>query len=120
MGGEDTGLPNRLSPIAMVSTIRQHAGAALVAAGLLTAAFAEGLFNPSGYAAASIGWASDEGRAFEEAVRVSFFLGLFVLVVCTGTRAGRAEWVAGLTAGLGLIAVVALFAYLQPAVLDSG
>lgn len=129
---------------------------------MITAAFAEGLFNPTGYAAASIviwaaviaglvsralptgrvsrlaagaglciaatavlatasvGWASDQGRAFEEAVRVSFFLGLFILAVCTGRRTDRREWLAGLTVGLGVVTVVALFAYLQPGLLDSG
>ena len=51
---------------------------------------------------------------------MSFFLGLFVLAACTSTRAGRAEWLLGLTAGLGLVTIVALFAYLQPGVLDSG
>ena len=93
---------------------------------MVGAALAQGLFNPIGYAAASIviwaaviagmvsralpngrigwtaaaaglclagsavlaiasvGWASDQGRAFEEAVRASFYLGLFVLAVCTG------------------------------------
>ncbi len=37
-------------------------------------------------AAASVGWASDQGRAFEEAVRVSFYLGLFTLAACTASR----------------------------------
>ena len=142
--------------------MRQHAGAGLVAAAVVSAALAQGLFNPTGYAPASIviwaaviaglvsralpaaqvsrpaaaaglclaatavlaiasvTWASDQGRAFEEAVRVSFFLGLFVLAACTSTRGGRGEWILGLTAGLGLVTIVALFAYLQPGVLDSG
>jgi hypothetical protein len=146
----------------MISTIRQHAGAVLVAAAVVIAAFAQGLFDPTGYAAASIviwaavvaglvgralpsapvgrlaaaaglclaatavlatasvGWASDEGRAFDEAVRVSFYLGLFVIATCTATRAGRGQWLAGLAAGLGAVGVVALFAYLQPGILDSG
>src|SRR4051812_24686701 len=47
-------------------------------------------------AVASIGWAGDQGRAFEEAIRVSFYLGLFVLAACTATRAARAQWLAGL------------------------
>ncbi len=38
----------------MVSTIRQHAGAGLVAAAVIIGAFAQGLFKPTGYAAASI------------------------------------------------------------------
>jgi O-Antigen ligase len=146
----------------MMSTIRQHAGAALVAAAVVIAAFAQGLFDPTGYAAASIviwaaivaglvgralpsapvgrlaavaglclaatavlatasvAWASDQGRAFDEAVRVSFYLGLFVIAACTATRAGRAQWLGGLAGGLGVVAVVALFSYLQPGILDSG
>jgi O-Antigen ligase len=146
----------------VVSIIRQHAWGALVAAAIVTAALAEGLFNPTGYAASSIviwaaviaglvsralptgrvsrlsaaaglciaasavlaaisiGWASDQGRAFDEAVRASFYVGLFVLTVCTGTRRDRSEWLSGLTIGLGLVAIIALFSYLQPGVLDSG
>jgi hypothetical protein len=144
------------------SIIRQHAWAALVAAAIVIAALAEGLFSPTGYAAASIiiwatviaglvsralptgrvsrlsaaaglciaasavlaaisiGWASDQGRAFDEAVRASFYVGLFVLTVCTGTRRDRSEWLSGLTIGLGLVAIITLFSYLQPGVLDSG
>ncbi|HEY4564041.1 MAG TPA: hypothetical protein VIJ36_13750, partial [Thermoanaerobaculia bacterium] len=146
----------------MISTFRQHAGAALVAAAVVIAALAQGLFNPTGYAAASIliwgtvtaglvaralptgpvsrpaaaaglflaatailamasvGWASDKGRAFEEAARVSFFLGLFVLAACTAARGERRDWLAGLAGGLGIVSVIAVFAYLQPGVLDSG
>ena len=143
----------------MVSTIRQHAGAGLVAAAVIIAAFAHGLFDPIGYAAGSIlvwaavvaglaaraiplrpvgpfaalgalclagiavlgflsvNWASDQGQAFEEAVRVSFYAGLFVLAACTATVRGRDEWLAGLTFGLAVVSVVALFAYLQPGTL---
>jgi hypothetical protein len=146
----------------MFVTIRQHAGAGLVAAAVVAAALAEGLFNPTGYAAASIviwaaviaglvgralpaapinrtaaaaglclagtavlatasvGWASDQGRAFEEAVRASFYLGLFVLAACTASRAARSQWLGGLAAGLGVVTAIALFAYLQPGILDGG
>jgi hypothetical protein len=146
----------------MQSTARQHAGAGLVAAGILTAGLAQGLFQPLGYAAAaiviwaaliaglvgralpaspvgstaaiagvcfaaiavlataSVLWASDQGRAFDEAVRTMFFLGLFVLATCTANRGGRAQWLTGLTVGLGIVTVVALFSYLQPGILDSG
>jgi O-Antigen ligase len=146
----------------VISIVRQHAWAALVAAAIVTAALAQGLFSPTGYAATSIivwatviaglvsralptgrvswlsaaaglciaasavlaaisiGWASDQGRAFDEAVRASFYVGLFVLTVCTGTRRDRSEWLSGLTIGLGLVAIIALFSYLQPGVLDSG
>ncbi len=145
----------------MVSTIRQHAGAGLVAAAVIAASFAHGLFDPSGYAAASIliwaavlaglaaraiplrpvgplaavgglclagiavlgflsvNWASDQGRAFEEAVRASFYVGLFALCACTASLRGRDEWLAGLTAGLAVVSVIALFAYLQPGSLGS-
>jgi O-Antigen ligase len=143
----------------MYSIARQHVGAGLVAAGMLTAAFAEGLFQPTGYAAASIviwaaviagllgralpaapisrpaaaaglclagaaalaiasvGWADDQGRAFEEAVRVSFYTGLFALAVCTASRFGIREWLGGMTAGLAAVSVLSLLAYLQPGVL---
>jgi hypothetical protein len=145
----------------MALMIREHAAAALVAAGVIAAALAEGLFEPMGYAAASIviwaaliaglvgralpagpvsrtaaaaglslaaiallsaaslGWANDQGRAFEEAVRVSFYLGLFTLAVCTANRAGRTQWLAGLTVGLGVVSVIAVLAYLQPGLIGS-
>jgi O-antigen ligase/polysaccharide polymerase Wzy-like membrane protein len=133
-----------------------------VVAAVIVAAMSSGLFQPTGYAAASIviwaaviagliarglptgpvgrlaaaaglclagtailgvasvGWATDQGRAFEEAVRVSFYLGLFTLAACTATRGGRVEWLAGLTVGLTAVAAVALFAYLHPGTLGSG
>src|SRR5262249_57986419 len=71
-------------------------------------------------ATASVAWASDQGRAFEEAVRVSFYLGLFTLAVCTATERARSEWVAGLTLGLAVISLFGLFSYLQPGILESG
>src|SRR5829696_4342389 len=147
----------------MYFTARQHIGAGLVAAGMVTAALAQGLFEPTGYAAASIviwaaviagllgralpaapigraaaaaglclaatavlatlsiAWANDQGRAFEEAVRVSFYLGLFALSVCTASRAGIRQWLAGMTAGLAAVSLIAIFNYLQPGLLsDSG
>ena len=160
--GQDIASTARLSGIRCFQSSKQHAWAALVAAAIITAALAQGLFSPTGYAATSIiiwaaviaglvsralptgrvsrlsaaaglciaasavlaaisiGWASDQGRAFDEAVRASFYVGLFVLTVCTGTRRDRSEWLSGLTIGLGLVAIIALFAYLQPGVLDSG
>src|SRR4051812_16919684 len=146
----------------MSSTLKQHAGAGLVAVAVIVASLAQGLFDSTGYAAASIviwaaviaglvgralpaapirslvavaglclaatailavasiGWAGDQGRAFDEAIRVSFYLGLFVLAACTATRAARAQWLAGLGAGLALVSVLALFAYLYPGVFNSG
>jgi tetratricopeptide (TPR) repeat protein len=146
----------------MYFTIRQHAGAGLVAAGIVAAALAQGLFEPTAYAGASIviwaaviaglvgralpaapvgraaavagiclaltavlatasvWWASDQGRAFEEAVRVSFYLSLFTLAVCTASDGGRAQWVSGLTIGLAAVSLLGLFSYLQPGILESG
>jgi hypothetical protein len=71
-------------------------------------------------ATASLAWASDQGRAFDEAIRVSFYLGLFCLAVCTASRAGRGQWRAGLTLGLGIVSVLGLIGYLQPALLLGG
>ena len=146
----------------MPSISRQHAGSALVAAVAITAAICEGLFEPLGYATASllvwgaiavcliggvfelapIGrlallagllfaavtaltllstvWAKDQGRAFEEGIRATLYLGLFTLAVCTAARTSRRGWLAGLTIGLAAVTFVALFAYFQPGTLDSG
>jgi hypothetical protein len=146
----------------MASTHRQHVGAALVAVAVIAASFAQGLFEPTGYAAgsiviwaaviagvvgrvlpsgpvsplaaaaglclagtailstASVAWAADQGRAFDEAVRVDFYLGLFALAACTADPESRSKWLAGLCVGLGAVSVVALFAYLQPGSLGSG
>jgi O-Antigen ligase len=162
VGGEDTGFPARGRGFSMSSTIRQHAGSGLVAAGVIIAAVCEGLFEPLGYAAASLlvwgtiavcliggvfgpapigrlallaglllaavaalallstNWANDQGRAFEEGVRATLYLGLFTLAVCTAGRGSRRDWLAGLTAGLGVVTFIALIAYLQPGTLDSG
>ena len=146
----------------MASTIRQYVAACLVAAAVIVAAMGNGLFEPTGFAAASIviwaavitgligrglptgpvgwlaagaglclagtailgaasvGWATDKGHAFEEAVRVSFYLGLFTLAACTATRGGRVQWLAGLTVGLTAVTIIAVFSYLQPGTLGSG
>jgi hypothetical protein len=100
------GLVSRALPTGRVSRLSAAAGLCIAASAVL--------------AAISIGWASDQGRAFDEAVRASLYVGLFVLTVCTGTRRDRSEWLSGLTIGLSLVAIIALFSYLQPGVLDSG
>ena len=144
----------------MYSTAREHIGAALVAAGIVAAAFAQGLFEPKGYAAASIviwaaviagvvgrglpaapiarpaavagiclaatallgalsiAWAADQGRAFEEMIRVSFYLGIFALAACTASRAGIGQWLGGLAAGIAGVSVLGVLAYLQPGLLN--
>jgi hypothetical protein len=146
----------------MVSMIRQHSGAGVVAAAVIAGSLPNGLFDPGAYAAAGIGvwallipgligrilpvasvgrsaalagmsiaaiaalatlsvaWAADQGRAFDEATRAWVYLGLFVLAASTASGRGRREWVTGLTIGLVVVAVIALFAYLQPGFLESG
>src|SRR5262245_12068145 len=59
-------------------------------------------------AGASIGWAADQGRAFEYAVRASAYLGLFTLAACTATSRGRGQWIAGLTVGIGFISMLSV------------
>ena len=145
----------------MGTSIREHAGTGLVAAAVIAAALADGVFDPTAYAAASIvvwaaviaglgsralpasriattaavaglclagitalaaasvAWASDQGRAFEEAVRASAYLGLFVLAACTASAEGRARWIDGLAAGLGIVAALAVLSHLQPGLLES-
>ena len=82
------GLVSRALPTGRVSRLAAAAG--LCIAG----------YGGSGRASRSAGRAIRDA-AFDEAVRVSFYLGLFVLAVCTGTRRDRTEWLAGLTIGLG-------------------
>jgi O-Antigen ligase len=97
------GLASRVLPSSPVGSTAAVAGLCLAGTAVL--------------ATASVAWASDQGRAFEEAVRVSFYLGLFVLAACTASRGGRSAWLGGLTAGLAIVSVIALLAYLQPRLL---
>lgn len=65
--------------------------------------------------ALSIAWASDDGRAFEEVIRVLSYLGLFVAVVLGSPSGGARPWLAGLALGLLAIAVLALGSRFLPA-----
>jgi O-antigen ligase len=100
------GLASRVLPVAPVARTAAVAGASLAGVAAI--------------ALASVGWASDQGRAFEEAVRASAYLGLFTLAVCTASGGGRRQWIAGLTVALGALSILALLSYLQPGLLDSG
>jgi O-Antigen ligase len=146
----------------MFSTLRQQAGAGLVAAGIIAASFAQGLFQPLGFgiaavvvwaaivaggiggllptappgrltvwaavllaaaailATVSMAWAHDQGRAFEEALRVWLYLGLFLLASFTAGGRGRNQWLVGMAIGFGVVSILALVAYLQPGFLTSG
>ncbi|MFL5870438.1 MAG: O-antigen ligase family protein [Solirubrobacterales bacterium] len=79
------------------------AGAALAALAALTAL--------------SMAWASDQGAAFEDAIRVLAYGGVFLLVVLT-TRAGDAPvWLRGLAIGATAVAALAICARLEPSLL---
>jgi O-Antigen ligase len=90
----------RLGPASRVS------GTA-IAAGLLLAAF-------GAWTAISISWASDDGAAFVEAVRVLSYLGLFALVLIVSPRASARYWLSGLALGIVVVACVALASRFEP------
>ncbi len=62
----------------------------------------------------SIAWASDDGRAFSEAVRAAGYAGLFVLVLITSRHGDGRWWLAGIAIGFAAVAVLALGSRLQP------
>jgi hypothetical protein len=103
------GLGSRALPVSTIATPAAAAGLCLAVATMLTFA--------------SVAWAGDHGRAFEEAVRASAYLGLFVLAVCTASRAARAQWLGGrlggLAVGFGVIVLLSLFSHLQPGLLEN-
>jgi hypothetical protein len=76
------------------------AGAALAALAALTAL--------------SMAWASDQGAAFDDAIRVLGYAGLFLLVV-VATRSGEAPaWLRGLAIGATAVGAIAVLARLEP------
>ncbi len=68
----------------------------------------------AGLTALSIAWASDDGHAFEDAVRTLAYLGGFVLIVGVSVRGQARPWLAGLTVGLSVVGAVALLARFEP------
>jgi len=78
-----------------------------IAAGICLALFAA-------WTALSIAWASDDGAAFFEGVRVLAYLGLFVLVVIVSPAAGARSWLAGVALGLTAVAGLALVSRFEP------
>jgi hypothetical protein len=65
----------------------------------------------------SIAWASDDGRAFVELVRISGYAGLFALVVLASSRASARSWLTGLAIGLVAVAALALGSRFEPSLL---
>jgi hypothetical protein len=86
---------------------RSRIPVAAIAAGTFLAAFAA-------WTAISISWASDDGGAFIEAVRVLGYLGLFMLVVIASPRASARAWLTGLALGLAVVACLALASRFEP------
>lgn len=80
---------------------------AAVATGLCLAALA-------GLIALSIGWASNNGQAFEDAVRALAYLGIFIVVVLCSRPGDAGIWLRGLAIGLFAIAAIALLGRFEP------
>jgi O-antigen ligase len=64
--------------------------------------------------ALSLGWASDDGQAFIEVVRVAGYTGLFALVVLASPMGSARSWLVGLAIGLVVVAALALGSRLEP------
>jgi O-Antigen ligase len=59
-------------------------------------------------AALSMAWATDDGRAFIEVVRIAGYLGLFLLVLLVSPRGSARVWLCGLAIGFVAVALLAL------------
>jgi O-antigen ligase len=70
------------------------------------------------WTALSIGWASDDGAAFAELVRVLAYLGLFALVVLVSGSEGGRPWLAGLAIGLTAVVAIGLAGRFDPSLGD--
>lgn len=68
--------------------------------------------------ALSMAWASDDGRAFAEIVRVLGYLGLFVAVVLASPSASARPWLIGLALGLTGVLLLALGTRMLPSLLS--
>ena len=86
---------------------RSRVPTAVIGAGACLAALAI-------WTAFSLGWASDDGGAFDEVVRVLGYLGLFVLVAIAAPRASARSWLEGIALGLVVVAVLALVSRFEP------
>jgi hypothetical protein len=72
------------------------------------------LFGLTALTGASIAWSVDLGAAYVDAIRAAGYLGLFVLVVIACRAGAGRALLAGLAAGLVLVAAVALLSRLEP------
>jgi O-antigen ligase/polysaccharide polymerase Wzy-like membrane protein len=96
-----------LIAIALGGRPRSRVPTAALGAGVCLAALAA-------WTAISISWASDNGSAFFEAVRVLGYLGVFVLVVIASPRASARAWLGGVAVGLVIVAGLALLSRFEP------
>jgi O-Antigen ligase len=94
------GLAVRLLPRARVPTAALVAGGCLAGLAVLTAA--------------SAGWASDDGAAFDEAVRAAGYVGIFALVVLASPAHSGRDWLQGLALGLLAVALLGLASRFEP------
>lgn len=63
---------------------------------------------------ASMLWGSDDGRTFQEFIRVLSYLGLFLCTVLATRHGSARTWLHGLGAGLVLVSLIALLSRLIP------
>jgi O-antigen ligase len=84
------------------------------ARGVSAVAAAACLVGFAAWTALSVAWASDDGRAFVEVVRVLSYLGLFVLIVLASPRGSARAWLTGLAIGLTVVAGLALVSRFEP------
>lgn len=67
-----------------------------------------GLAALLGFTALSLGWASDDGAGFADAVRLAGYLGTFLLVGLIVPRGGGARALEGIALGVVVVSVIAL------------
>lgn len=72
------------------------------------------------FAALSMAWASDDGAAFIDVLRISGYLGLFLLVVLLSPRGTARVWLVGLAIGLAVLAAFALASRFEPSLPGGG
>ncbi|MGH2962846.1 MAG: O-antigen ligase family protein, partial [Solirubrobacterales bacterium] len=65
--------------------------------------------------ALSMGWASDDGRAFIELVRVAGYADLFAIVILASPPGSARGWLIGLAIGLVAVAALSLGSRFEPA-----
>jgi hypothetical protein len=64
--------------------------------------------------ALSMAWASDQGAAFDDSIRVLGYAGLFLLVVITARSGDGPAWLRGLAIGATAVGAIAVLARLEP------